>query len=96
VVRELELSSTCPGALIEPNAARRLTLYAAREAEAGRRADMEAGMVKLFASETAMQITLNAVRMHGGYGYSTEFDASARRRAHSEPGRPPQPLDGPR
>ncbi|MDX2548005.1 acyl-CoA dehydrogenase family protein [Streptomyces sp. WI04-05B] len=55
-------------------AARQLTLYAAREADAGRRVDMEAGMAKLFASETAMQITLNAVRIHGGYGYSTEFD----------------------
>ncbi|WP_327706827.1 acyl-CoA dehydrogenase family protein [Streptomyces decoyicus] len=55
-------------------AARQLTLYAAREAEAGRRADMEAGMAKLFASETAMDIALNAVRIHGGYGYSTEFD----------------------
>ncbi|MFI7090061.1 acyl-CoA dehydrogenase family protein [Streptomyces lydicus] len=55
-------------------AARHLTLFAAREAEAGRRVDMEAGMAKLFASETAMQIALNAVRIHGGYGYSTEFD----------------------
>ncbi|MET8719372.1 MULTISPECIES: acyl-CoA dehydrogenase family protein [Streptomyces] len=55
-------------------AARQLTLYAAREAEAGRRVDMEAGMAKLFASETAMQIALNAIRVHGGYGYSTEFD----------------------
>ncbi|GAA1208529.1 MULTISPECIES: acyl-CoA dehydrogenase family protein [Streptomyces violaceusniger group] len=55
-------------------AARQLTLYAAREADAGRRVDMEAGMAKLFASETAMQIALNAVRIHGGYGYSTEFD----------------------
>ncbi|ROO85476.1 hypothetical protein EDD29_3021 [Actinocorallia herbida] len=55
-------------------AARQLALYAAREADAGRRVDMEAGMAKLFASETAMQITLNAVRIHGGYGYSTEFD----------------------
>ncbi|MEU5291502.1 acyl-CoA dehydrogenase family protein [Streptomyces umbrinus] len=55
-------------------AARQLTLYAAREADAGRRVDLEAGMAKLFASETAMQIALNAVRIHGGYGYSTEFD----------------------
>ncbi|MEU6040945.1 acyl-CoA dehydrogenase family protein [Actinomadura sp. NPDC047616] len=55
-------------------AARQLTLYAAREADAGRRVDMEAGMAKLFASETAMQIALNAIRVHGGYGYSTEFD----------------------
>ncbi|GGW94182.1 acyl-CoA dehydrogenase family protein [Streptomyces noursei] len=55
-------------------AARQLTLYAAREADAGRRVDMEAGMAKLFASETALQIAVNAVRIHGGYGYSTEFD----------------------
>ncbi|WP_217571715.1 acyl-CoA dehydrogenase family protein [Streptomyces sp. GbtcB7] len=56
------------------SAARHLTLHAAREADAGRRVDMEAGMAKLFASETAMQIALNAMRIHGGYGYSTEFD----------------------
>ncbi|WP_419992487.1 acyl-CoA dehydrogenase family protein [Streptomyces boninensis] len=55
-------------------AARQLTLYAARRADAGSRVDMEAGMAKLFASETAMEIALNAVRIHGGYGYSTEFD----------------------
>jgi alkylation response protein AidB-like acyl-CoA dehydrogenase len=55
-------------------AARQLTRYAARRYDSGERADMEAGMAKLFASETAMEITLNAVRIHGGYGYSTEFD----------------------
>jgi alkylation response protein AidB-like acyl-CoA dehydrogenase len=55
-------------------AARQLVLYAARRFDAGQRADMEAGMAKLFASETAMQIALDAVRIHGGYGYSTEFD----------------------
>ncbi|GHC97714.1 hypothetical protein GCM10010313_05540 [Streptomyces violarus] len=47
---------------------------AAREADAGRRVGVEAGMAKLFASETAMRIALDAVRIHGGYGYSTEFD----------------------
>ncbi|HVW43125.1 MAG TPA: acyl-CoA dehydrogenase family protein [Amycolatopsis sp.] len=56
------------------SAARQLTLHAAAQAEAGRRVDMEAGMAKLFASETAMKIALDAVRIHGGYGYSTEFD----------------------
>ncbi|SEB30550.1 acyl-CoA dehydrogenase family protein [Streptomyces melanosporofaciens] len=56
------------------SAARQLTLHAAREADAGRRVDMEAGMAKLFASEVAMEIALNAVRVHGGYGYSTEYD----------------------
>jgi alkylation response protein AidB-like acyl-CoA dehydrogenase len=55
-------------------AARQLTLYAARCYDSGGRSDMEAGMAKLFASETAMEIALNAVRIHGGYGYSTEFD----------------------
>ena len=55
-------------------AARQLTLYAARCYDSGGRCDMEAGMAKLFASETAMEIALNAVRIHGGYGYSTEFD----------------------
>jgi alkylation response protein AidB-like acyl-CoA dehydrogenase len=55
-------------------AARQLTLHAARQYDAGKRADMEAGMAKLFASEAAMEIALDAVRIHGGYGYSTEFD----------------------
>jgi len=55
-------------------AARQLTLFAARKFDSGERADMEAGMAKLFASETAMEIALDAVRIHGGYGYSTEFD----------------------
>jgi alkylation response protein AidB-like acyl-CoA dehydrogenase len=55
-------------------AARQLVLFAAERLEAGQRCDLEAGMAKLFASETAMQIALNAVRIHGGYGYSTEFD----------------------
>jgi alkylation response protein AidB-like acyl-CoA dehydrogenase len=55
-------------------AARQLVLYAARRYESGERADLEAGMAKLFSSETAMSIALNAVRIHGGYGYSTEFD----------------------
>jgi butyryl-CoA dehydrogenase len=55
-------------------AARQLTLHAAQRYDSGERCDMEAGMAKLFASEVAMEIALNAVRIHGGYGYSTEFD----------------------
>src|SRR5689334_18430864 len=55
-------------------AARQLVLHAARVYDSGSRADLEAGMAKLFASETAMKIALDAVRVHGGYGYSTEFD----------------------
>lgn len=55
-------------------AARQLTRYAAERYDSGQRCDMEAGMAKLFASEVAMEIALNAVRIHGGYGYSTEYD----------------------
>nr|WP_187700681.1 acyl-CoA dehydrogenase family protein [Dietzia sp. CW19] len=56
------------------SAARQLTLHAAERSEAGERCDMEAGMAKLFASEVGMEISLDAVRIHGGYGYSTEYD----------------------
>ncbi len=55
-------------------AARQLTRHAAERYDRGERCDMEAGMAKLFASEAAMQIALDAVRIHGGYGYSTEYD----------------------
>jgi butyryl-CoA dehydrogenase len=55
-------------------AARQLVLHAAARVDSGERADLEAGMAKLFASEAAMQNALDAVRVHGGYGYSTEFD----------------------
>ena len=54
--------------------ARQLTRYAADCYDSGARCDMEAGMAKLFASEVAMEVALNAMRIHGGYGYSTEFD----------------------
>ncbi len=55
-------------------AARQLILHAAERSDSGQRCDMEAGMAKLFASEIAMQVALDAVRIHGGYGYSTEYD----------------------
>ncbi|MDQ1619570.1 MAG: hypothetical protein QOE19_2139 [Actinomycetota bacterium] len=55
-------------------AARLLTLDAAEQLDSGQRADMEAGMAKLFASETCMQIALDAMRIFGGYGYSKEYD----------------------
>jgi alkylation response protein AidB-like acyl-CoA dehydrogenase len=56
------------------SAARQLVRFAAELYDSGQRADMEAGMAKLFASEVAMEIALNGVRIHGGYGYSTEYD----------------------
>jgi alkylation response protein AidB-like acyl-CoA dehydrogenase len=55
-------------------AARQLLLYAARRLDAGERCDMEAGMAKLLASETTMEMAVNGIRILGGYGYSTEFD----------------------
>jgi len=54
-------------------ASRLLMIHAARKKDAGERADLEAGMAKLFATETATEVTLEAMRIHGGYGYSQEF-----------------------
>ncbi len=54
-------------------AARLLMLNAAQKKDRGERTDLEAGMAKLFASEMAMFVTTEALRIHGGYGYSKEF-----------------------
>lgn len=54
-------------------AARLLTRDAAERKAAGLRCDVEAGMAKLFASETAMELATEAMRIHGGVGYTTEF-----------------------
>jgi alkylation response protein AidB-like acyl-CoA dehydrogenase len=54
-------------------ASRLLMLQAADKKDAGERADLEAGMAKLFATETAEEVALEAMRIHGGYGYSQEF-----------------------
>ena len=58
----------------QPSAAELLTLNAAERYDRGERWTIEAGMAKLFASAAAMDIPMNAVRIHGGYGYSTEFE----------------------
>ncbi|MCW2574615.1 MAG: putative Acyl-CoA dehydrogenase [Modestobacter sp.] len=55
-------------------AARGLVLRAAETFDTGGRADLQSGQAKLFASEMAAKVTLDAIRIHGGYGYSTEFD----------------------
>ena len=54
-------------------AARLLMMQAAERKDAGERADLEAGMAKWFATETAQEVALEAMRIHGGYGYSQEF-----------------------
>jgi len=55
------------------HAARLLTDDAARTYDRGLRCDLEAGMAKLFASEAAVEVALEAMRIHGAYGYSEEF-----------------------
>ncbi len=55
-------------------AARLLVESAARAYDAGRRCDLEAGMAKLFATEAALENSLEAMRIHGAYGYSKEFN----------------------
>jgi alkylation response protein AidB-like acyl-CoA dehydrogenase len=55
-------------------AARLLVESAARAYDAGGRCDMEAGMAKLFATEAALENSLEAMRIHGAYGYSKEFN----------------------
>ncbi|MFQ5893582.1 MAG: acyl-CoA dehydrogenase family protein, partial [Nitrospinota bacterium] len=54
-------------------AARLLTYWAAAQKDSGERSDLEAGMAKLYASETCYELALEAMRIHGGYGYTTEF-----------------------
>lgn len=55
-------------------AARLLTLDAARAFDRGERCDMEAGMAKYFASEAALENSIEGMRIHGAYGYSKELD----------------------
>jgi alkylation response protein AidB-like acyl-CoA dehydrogenase len=55
-------------------AARLLTMKAARMKDAGERSDLEAGMAKLFASEIGKEVVEDAFRIHGGYGYSKEYE----------------------
>lgn len=58
----------------EVQAARLLTYWAASLADRGERIDVQAGMAKLFSSEVALKASLEAMRIHGGMGYSTELD----------------------
>jgi butyryl-CoA dehydrogenase len=54
-------------------ASRLLVRSAAEKYDRGERADVEAGMAKLFASETALEVATEAMRIHGGYGYTRDF-----------------------
>ena len=55
-------------------AARLIMLKAARLKDAGERADLEAGMAKLYASEAGKEVVEDSLRIHGGYGYSKEYE----------------------
>ena len=55
-------------------ASRLLVENAAQAYDRGARCDMEAGMAKLFATEAAVNVSLESMRIHGGYGYSKEFN----------------------
>jgi alkylation response protein AidB-like acyl-CoA dehydrogenase len=55
-------------------AARLLLQQAARKKDSGERCDLEAGMAKLFATEICQEVTLEAMRIHGGFGYTKEFN----------------------
>lgn len=55
-------------------ASRQLVHNAAKQYDSGERCDMEAGMAKLFATETAIENSIEAMRIHGAYGYSKEFN----------------------
>src|SRR5580700_11070624 len=58
---------------IKLQAARLLVYWAASKADAGERADLESGMAKVYASEIALECSVEAMQVHGGYGYSREF-----------------------
>ena len=58
----------------ELEASKALLLNAAAKFDAGERSDLEAGMAKLFASEACERIAMQAMRIHGSYGYSPELD----------------------
>jgi len=58
---------------VRVEAARLLTRSAAEKLDRGERADIEAGMAKLYASEAAFENATEAMRIHGGYGYTTDL-----------------------
>jgi (2S)-methylsuccinyl-CoA dehydrogenase len=60
---------------VEVEAGRQLAYFAASQKDTGKRCDYEAGLAKLFAAEMAERVTREAMQIHGGYGYSMEFNA---------------------
>ena len=67
---QLKLANMATGV----EASKHLIVAAARKKQSGARADVEAGMAKLFATEVAQRAVEDAMRIHGGYGYSKEYE----------------------
>jgi (2S)-methylsuccinyl-CoA dehydrogenase len=61
---------------VETMIARQITYHAAREKDAGRRCDLEAGMAKLLAARIAWAAADNALQIHGGNGFALEYPVS--------------------
>src|SRR5262252_5933261 len=61
---------------VEVMIARQISYYAAREKDKGRRCDLEAGMAKLIAARVAWAAADNALQIHGGNGFATEYQVS--------------------
>jgi len=61
---------------VEIMIARQLTLSAAREKDAGRRCDLEAGLAELLGAQVAWAVADNALQVHGGNGYALEYEIS--------------------
>jgi (2S)-methylsuccinyl-CoA dehydrogenase len=61
---------------VEVQIARQLTLFSAREKDAERRCDLEAGLAKLLAAQVAWATADNALQIHGGNGYAIEYPIS--------------------
>ena len=60
---------------VDIEAGRQLAYFAASQKDTGKRCDYEAGLAKVFAAEMAEKVTREAMQVHGGYGYSMEFNA---------------------
>ena len=68
---------TCPRPVVRPSAidgARLMTLKAATLKDRGQPFTRHASMAKLFAAETAMKVTTDAVQVHGGYGFIKDYE----------------------
>jgi alkylation response protein AidB-like acyl-CoA dehydrogenase len=73
IAQHQQIQAHLAGMATKIEAARLLMLNAAVMKDEGKRTDLEAGMAKLFASEMCMEVCTDAVRIHGGYGYSKEY-----------------------